>query len=96
MREGGQTHLIQARMRALPSGAHTMDMRWGDDAGPQNSNAPAAAAAAAAAAAGDDGGRVQVYSCIKLNFGSVLGASRSGGGDVAKERRMRSLLGGGA
>ena len=33
-----------------------------------------------------------MYSCIKLNFGSLPGASGSGGGEAADERRMRSLL----
>ncbi len=34
---GEGAHLMQARMRTLPSGALTTDTRWGDDAGPQNS-----------------------------------------------------------
>lgn len=82
--------LMQARTRALPSAAHTMERRWGDAAGPQNSKTPAAADGDAAA--GDDGGRIHVYSCIKLNFGSLPGASGSGGGEAAEDRRMRSLL----
>lgn len=69
-----------------------MDRRWGDAAGPQNSNTPAAAAADGEAVAGDGGVSIHVYSCIKLNFGSLLGASGSGGGDAAEDRRMRSLL----
>jgi hypothetical protein len=82
---------MQARTRVEPSAALTTDKRWGDDAGPQNSKTPADAAAAAAA-----GERIQLYSCIKLNLGSVLGASGSSGGERTEERRMRSVLEAGA
>ncbi len=82
--------LIQARTRALPSAAHTMERRWGDAAGPQNSNAPSEANAEADD--GDDGGMIQEYSCIRLNLGSALGASGSGG-ETVDDRRIKSLLG---